>query len=132
MKKILIMIAFGLSLLNAELVWQSDLNKATIMAQKSKKNIFVLVESNHCRWCKLLKETTLSDPKIQTKLNKFILVKTMREDSAKYSLPPIIGVPTMFIMTPDRKTIEQGVGYLETEDLSDVIDKFNKKAKSKK
>lgn len=132
MKKILIMIAFGLSLLNAELVWQSDLNKATAMAQKSKKNIFVLVESNHCRWCKLLKETTLSDPKIQIKLNKFILVKTMREDSAKYSLPPIIGVPTMFIMTPDRKIIEQGVGYLETEDLSDVIDKFNKKAKSKK
>lgn len=132
MKKILIMIAFGLSLLNAELVWQNDLNKATVIAKKNKQNIFVLVESNHCRWCKLLKETTLNDPKIQAKLNKFILVKTMREDSAKYSLPPIIGVPTMFIITPDRKIIEQGIGYLETEDLSDVIDKFNKKAKSKK
>lgn len=132
MKKLLIIMTLGMSLLNAELVWQNDLNKATVIAKKNKQNIFVLVESNHCRWCKLLKETTLSDLKIQTKLNKFILVKTMREDSAKYSLPPIIGVPTMFIMTPDRKIIEQGVGYLETEDLSDVIDKFNKKAKSKK
>ncbi|EFK97324.1 protein disulfide-isomerase, thioredoxin [sediment metagenome] len=132
MKKLLIIIALGMSLLNAELVWQNDLNKATVIAKKNKQNIFVLVESNHCRWCKLLKKTTLNDPKIQTKLNKFILVKTMREDSAKYSLPPIIGVPTMFIMTPDRKIIEQGVGYLETEDLSDVIDKFNKKAKSRK
>lgn len=132
MKKLLIIMAFGMSLLNAELVWQNDLNKATVIAKKNKQNIFVLVESNHCRWCKLLKETTLNDPKIQTKLNKFILVKTMRENSAKYSLPPIIGVPTMFIMTPDRKIIEQGIGYLETEDLSDVIDKFNKKAKSKK
>ncbi|CUV65302.1 putative Protein disulfide-isomerase, thioredoxin [Sulfurovum sp. enrichment culture clone C5] len=132
MKKLLIIMALGMSLLNAGLVWQNDLNKATVIAKKNKQNIFVLVESNHCRWCKLLKETTLNDPKIQVKLNKFILVKTMREDSAKYSLPPIIGVPTMFIMTPDRKIIEQGVGYLETEDLSDVIDKFNKKAKSKK
>ncbi len=132
MKKLLIIMALGMSLLNAELVWQNDLNKATVIAKKNKQNIFVLVESNHCRWCKLLKETTLNDPKIQTKLNKFILVKTMREDSTKYSLPPIIGVPTMFIMTPDRKIIEQGIGYLETEDLSDVIDKFNKKAKSKK
>lgn len=132
MKKLLIIMTLGMSLLNAELVWQNDLNKATVIAKKNKQNIFVLVESNHCRWCKLLKETTLNDPKIQAKLNKFILVKTMREDSAKYSLPPIIGVPTMFIITPDRKIIEQGIGYLETEDLSDVIDKFNKKAKSKK
>lgn len=132
MKKLLIIMALGMSLLNAGLVWQNDLNKATVIAKKNKQNIFVLVESNHCRWCKLLKETTLNDPKIQAKLNKFILVKTMREDSAKYSLPPIIGVPTMFIITPDRKIIEQGIGYLETEDLSDVIDKFNKKAKSKK
>lgn len=132
MKKLLIIMALGMSLLNAQLVWQNDLNKATVIAKKNKQNIFVLVESNHCRWCKLLKETTLNDSKIQAKLNKFILVKTMREDSAKYSLPPIIGVPTMFIMTPDRKIIEQGIGYLETEDLSDVIDKFNKKAKSKK
>lgn len=131
MKKLLIIMAFGMSLLNAELVWQNDLNKATVIAKKNKQNIFVLVESNNCRWCKLLKETTLNDPKIQAKLNKFILVKTMRENSAKYSLPPIIGVPTMFIMTPDRKIIEQGIGYLETEDLSDVIDKFNKKAKSR-
>lgn len=132
MKKLLIIMTLGMSLLNAELVWQNDLNKATVIAKKNKQNIFVLVESNHCRWCKLLKETTLNDPKIQAKLNKFILVKTMREDSAKYSLPPIIGVPTMFIIIPDRKIIEQGIGYLETEDLSDVIDKFNKKAKSKK
>jgi uncharacterized protein YyaL (SSP411 family) len=132
MKKLLIIMAFGLSLLNADLAWQSDLSKATVVAKQNKKNIFILVESNHCRWCKLLKETTLKDPKIQTKLNKFVLVKLMREDSEKYSLPPIIGVPTMFVMTPDKKIIEQGIGYLETEDLSEVIDKFNKKVKSKK
>ncbi len=132
MKKILMIIAFVLSFANADLAWRSDLNKAAIEAKQSKKNLFVLVESNHCRWCKLLKETTLSDPKIQAKLNKFILVKTMREDSAKYALPPIIGVPTMLIMTPDRKIIEQGVGYLESEDMHEVINKFNTRAKSKK
>ncbi len=132
MKKFLMIIVFALSFANADLAWHNDLNKAAIEAKQSKKNLFVLVESNHCRWCKLLKETTLSDPKIQAKLNKFILVKTMREDSAKYALPPIIGVPTMFIMTPDRKIIEQGVGYLESEDMHEVINKFNTRAKSKK
>lgn len=132
MKKILMIIALSLSFANANLVWQSDLNLAIVSAKQSKRNIFILVESNHCRWCKLLKETTLSDPKIQAKLGKFILVKTMRGESGKYSLPPIIGVPTMLIMTPDRKIIEQGVGYLESEELLEVINKFITRVKSRK
>ncbi|MBD3831560.1 MAG: thioredoxin family protein [Arcobacter sp.] len=132
MKKILMIVLFGLSAANANLVWQSNLNKATIEAKQSKKNIFILVESNHCRWCKLLKETTLSDPKIQTKLGKFILVKIIREEAAKYALPPIIGVPTIFVVTPDKKITEQGVGYLESEDMNNVISRFNARVKLKK
>ena len=132
MKKVLTIIALCLSFAHADLVWQNYLNSASVAAKQKKKNLFVLVESTHCRWCKMLKDTTLSDPKIKSKLGNFILVKTMREDSQKYSLPPIIGVPTMLIMTPDRKIIEQGVGYLESEDLLEIIGKFNARAKSRK
>jgi len=111
------------------LEWAKDLETALTTAQKEHKNIMVMVEGEHCRWCKKMKGRTLSDESIEKRLEKFVVVKVMREDgNAMAKLPPVDGVPTIFFLKENKAVIEDVVGYFNVEDFTSYIDDVEKKS----
>jgi len=119
-------IVLGILLLSSTLFsleWVKDLDTAFALAKKEHKDVMVLVEGETCRWCKKFKHRTLTDETVEKRLEKFILVKVMREDASVMSmLPPVEGVPTIFFMTEDRKLIKDVLGYRNVRKFTACID----------
>jgi thioredoxin-related protein len=110
--------------------WVKDIDTAVEIAKKEHKNIMVMVEGEHCRWCKKMKGRTLTDDAVEKRLEKFVVVKVMREDgNAMAKLPPVEGVPTIFFMKEDKAIIEDIIGYYNVEDFTSYIDDIEKKVK---
>lgn len=126
-------IILGMLLLSSTLFsieWVKDIDTALTLAKKEHKNIMVLVEGENCRWCSKMKHRTLSDESVEKKLEKYVVVKVMREDAdAMSGLPPIQGVPTIFFMKENKAVLEDIVGYFNVEDFLSYIGDVEKKVK---
>jgi len=108
--------------------WVKDIETALTLAKKEKKNVMVMVESEHCRWCQKMKHRTLSDENVEKRLKKFVIVKVMREnENAMKHLPEVSGVPTVFFMTEKKKVIEEVIGYFDVLDFTSYIGDVEKK-----
>jgi len=129
----MIKIITGVLLFSASLLalnWVKDFDSALVAAQKEHKNIMVMVEGSHCRWCKKMKLQTLSDKSIEKKLETFVVVKVMREDDITMTkLPHVHGVPTIFFMKYDKTILEEVVGYFGVQDFISTINDVEKKVK---
>ncbi|MDQ7047554.1 MAG: thioredoxin family protein [Sulfurovum sp.] len=127
-KIILGLLLFSSTLFSLE--WVKDINTALNIAKKEHKNIMVFVEGENCGWCKKMKHGTLSDASVKQRLEKFVVVKVMREDAKAMSiLPSIDGVPTIFFMKENKAVIEEIIGYFNIEDFLSYINDVEKKAK---
>lgn len=115
------------------LEWEKNMDVAIIKAKNENKNIMVLVEGENCRWCQKMKDRTLSDDAVVKRLEKFVLVKVMREDmSVMEKLPPVSGVPTVFFMEENKTVIEDIIGYFNVQDFLSYINDVEKKVKQTK
>ncbi len=126
-------IILGILLLSStvfSLEWVKDINTAFTMAKKENKTVMVFVEGEHCRWCKKMKGRTLSDENVEKRLEKFVVVKVMREDpKVVAALPKIQGVPTVFFMDKNKKVLETVLGYFNVEDFISYINDVEKMSK---
>lgn len=112
------------------LEWAKDLDTAFTTAKKEHKNVMVMIEGKHCGWCTKMKKRTLGDASIEKRLEKYVVVKVMREDANTMAkLPPINGVPTIFFMKEDKGMIEDIVGYFNVQDFTSYINDVEKKVK---
>jgi len=120
LKLISILLVFTGSLFALD--WVKDIDTAFTLAKKENKSVMVFVESEHCRWCKKMKGRTLSDENVEKRLEKFILVKVMREDgNAMKHLPEVKGAPTIFFMKNDKEVLEDILGYFDVLDFTSYI-----------
>ena len=124
-------IILGLLLLSSTLFsldWAKDLPSAFAQAQKEGKNVMVMVESTHCGWCKKMKNRTLAEDSVKARLEKFVVVKVMRNNAqAMAVLPAINGVPIIFFMKPNKALIKKVVGYYNVRGFTAFIDTVEKK-----
>ena len=112
------------------LEWMKNINDAFALAKKEQKNVMVLVEGENCRWCKKFKYRTLQDEVVEKRLEKFIVVKVMRENpSAMSQLPNTKGVPTTFFMKPNKEVVEEVLGFFNVEDFISYINDVERKTK---
>ena len=110
--------------------WEKSLEDALAKAQSEHKNVMVMVEGKHCRWCKKMKGRTLSDEGIEKRLQEYVVVKVMREDgNAMAKLPPVDGVPTIFFMKPNKAVIQEVLGYEDVTDFNATLNGVQKRLK---
>ncbi|MGC9351150.1 MAG: thioredoxin family protein [Sulfurovum sp.] len=127
MRKILwvwaIALLFSGSLFGAELTWEKDTATAFAKAKTEKKNVMLMVEASHCRWCKRMKRETLSDGEVKERLQNYILVKILRSDKEAMKILPesYYPAPTTFFMTPEGEIIEKAIGFFEAADFITYI-----------
>lgn len=126
LKLISILLVFTGSLFALD--WVKDIDTAFTLAKKENKSVMVFVESEHCRWCTKMKGRTLSDENVEKRLEKFILIKVMREDEdAMKHLPEVKGAPTIFFMKNDKELLEDILGYFDVLDFTSYINDVEKK-----
>ncbi len=123
MKKIIMIFALIMSVLSADSIkWESNLDTAIAKAKVEKKNIMIMIESDHCRWCHKMHETTLSDPKIKKALSGYVALKIDRNNPLLLkSFPAVAGVPTILFITPNKKILTTALGYVETYDFMSYL-----------
>ena len=90
----------------------TDYNKAFSIAKKEDKAIFILFYTQHCRWCSKLKETTLQDPKVISRLNKEFIVLYLDRDNSLYpNRYKVKNIPTVYMTDKNEKILTSIVGY---------------------
>ena len=126
-------IILGILLLSStvfSLEWVKDIDTAFSLAKKEHKTVMVFVEGKNCSWCRKMKDRTLTEDSVKKRLEKFVVVKVMREDSAAMAiLPQIKGVPTIFFMNSNKKVLESVIGYFRVRDFIATIDGVEKMVK---
>jgi thioredoxin-related protein len=124
MKKLLfIVMLIGLSLSGAEVKWEKDLSKAVERAAKEQKPLMVLVTKNGCRWCDVLKQTTLKNDKVVAVLNRdFVNYEGVVDEN---SVPPALmtqGTPATWFIKGKTPMFEPVMGAVESEDYLKALD----------
>lgn len=122
MKHIIISILFLSSLVASELNWSNDYKKALQIAKKEKKDIYVLVTSDSCRWCRKFENTTLQDEKVLELLKlKYVLVHADRDRDFLPKNFNTKSVPRHYFVTSEEQIIFTFLGYWEELDFKSYL-----------
>ncbi|DAB37855.1 MAG TPA: thioredoxin [Sulfuricurvum kujiense] len=135
-KLFLILLFSTLALSAADLKWDKDIASAVERGIKEQKPLMVLVTKNGCRWCEVLKQKTLKDPKIVTILNRdFILYEGVVDEG---TVPPSLmtqGTPATWFIKGKSPMFEPIMGAVESDDFLkalDIVKQEYKKSTTKK
>lgn len=127
--KILISTLFFISNLYAiELNWLHDYDKALAQAKKEKKDVYLLIGADHCRFCTLFKEKTLSNESVIKDMKKDFVLLYLSRDQHKIPVQfEKYGVPRHYFLTSDGKIIHSDQGTREVSGWYDLLDEVDLK-----
>ena len=122
--KLIIAMALLTPTLHAEdLNWLHDYDKALVQAKQVKKDVYLFIGADKCRFCKKFKETTLADKDIIKKLEKdYVLVYLSRDQHKIPSWFETKGVPRHYFLDSDGKVFHETWGGREVKGFYDVLD----------
>ncbi|MFA6190797.1 MAG: thioredoxin family protein [Sulfurimonas sp.] len=130
MKYIILIALFISTLFSAEIDWSNDYEKALSQATKEKKQIYILITSNSCGWCRKFENTTLKDEAVLKRLKqKFVLVHVDRDIDELPAMFKMERVPRHYFVTPKSEIIHTFMGYWSSEDFNSLLDDVDKKIK---
>jgi thioredoxin-related protein len=89
------------------------------MAEEQNKKILMIFTSDHCSWCKKLKNT-LSDPKVIEALDNYIICYVDIKDFENKNLIKkynIKSIPSAFILDKKENIIKNHIGYQNADQL---------------
>ena len=108
------MILLVSSLHSAELGWDHDYNQALIRAKQEKKDLYVFIGADVCRFCDKYKETTLSDKEVMKTLTQDYIPVYLSRD--RHQIPSHLetkGVPIHYFITAEGTIYFETRGALE-------------------
>jgi uncharacterized protein YyaL (SSP411 family) len=133
MKYLILTLLLISSLWSAELGWSDDYETSLKVAQKENKDLYVLITSSTCRWCRKFENTTLQDKEVLKMLNeKYVLVHIDRDIDDFPSWMNIRSVPRHYFVTPKDEEIFTFVGYWDSLDFKSFLGDVEKEYKNKK
>ncbi|MBN2782292.1 MAG: thioredoxin family protein [Campylobacterales bacterium] len=128
MRLFLISLFFSLSLFANELGWDNDYKKALADAKVENKDVYVLITSSDCRWCRKFESTTLQDKEILKYLDsRYILVHLNRDFDEMPEYFQAKRVPTHYFVTKDEEVIHTFPGFWSSEDFKVFLGDIDKK-----
>ncbi|MBC8238724.1 MAG: thioredoxin family protein [Helicobacteraceae bacterium] len=118
---------FGLVLLSSVLFgfkadFIHDYDKALELAKSQKKDVYLMVTSNDCKWCRKFEKVTLSDESTMKMLKeKFVLLVLSRDKDVIPSHIKAKRVPKHFFLNSDGELIYSILGYWNPEDFASFV-----------
>jgi len=80
LKSLLLLLGLVGSIFGSDLGWNSDYQEALKEAKAQNKDIYMLITSNDCRWCRKFEEITLSKAEVIKKLQKKYILLSIDRD----------------------------------------------------
>ncbi len=106
-----------------ELDWLHDYDKALVQAKQEKKDVYLFIGADKCKFCKRFKETTLRDSGVIKALEKdYVLVYLSRDQHKIPSWFETKGVPRHYFLSADGKVFHETWGGREVKGFYDVLD----------
>lgn len=122
-KIFLIMLFSAVTLSAADVKWEKDIASAVERGIKEQKPLMVLVTKNGCRWCDILKQNTLKNPKIVAIINRdFVAYEGVVDNN---TVPPSLmtqGTPATWFIKGKSPMFEPIMGAVESEDFLKALD----------
>jgi len=126
MRVLLIVSIFISSLLSVELDWLHDYDKALEYAKIEKKDVYMFVGADNCRFCDRFKEITLSDKDTMQRLRKeYILLYMSRDRHNIPSMFEVRQVPRHYFLDSDGKIIYKTRGSREVAGFNSLLDEVD-------
>ena len=128
MYKIVLIVLLSLMSVSAdEVKWAKDFKSGVIKASKEKKPILFIISRDTCKYCILLEDTTLKDPKVIASLNKdFIAIRSWTNEGdyipadLRRATP---GLPGIWFLKSDGAPLYQPLlGYIDKEKMLYALD----------
>lgn len=105
-----------------------DYDKALELAKAQKKDVYLLVTSKNCKWCRKFENITLNDDKTMKMLKeKFILLVLSRGEDVIPDHIKAKRVPKHFFLDSDGEFIYSILGYWNPEDFASFVAEVDKK-----
>ena len=102
----------------------TNYNEAFSLAKSKNKAVFILFSTKYCRWCTKLKETTLKDSEVKSRLEKEFIVLFLDRDRDKYPKKyRVRGVPAVYMTDKNEEIFTSMIGYHKNP--KDYIKWFN-------
>ncbi len=123
----LVFTLFG-SLFGADLPWLHDYDMAIKQAQKEKKEIYLFVGADVCRWCDRFKDITLSKKDVIARLEKEYVLLYLSRD--RHKIPNRFttqGVPRHYFLKSDGTIIYEDRGSREPDGFLGLLDEVELK-----
>lgn len=121
MKYLLLVMALLLNLYAID--WPSDYNKALLEAKKEKKDIYLFLGSEYCRYCEKFKKEVLSQDEVIEKLKKsYVLIYLSRDIDDIPGHLETTPVPRHYFLTKEGKVIYTTIGGRSTEGFYELLD----------
>ncbi len=122
MKYILIIIALSGMLLATELGFSNDYNAVMKQAEKENKDVYMLITSESCRWCRKFEDLTLSNPTFVKEFKKeYVVLHITRNKDIVPSQFFAKRVPKHYFLTNKGEEIHSFLGYWNVEDFSSFL-----------
>ena len=123
-------LAFALfsSLFSADLPWLHDYDAAIKQAQKEKKEIYLFIGADVCRWCDRFKDITLSKKDVIARLEKEYVLLYLSRD--RHKIPNRFttqGVPRHYFLKSDGTIIYEDRGSREADGFLSLLDEVELK-----
>ncbi len=126
----LINIIFSTIMFGYELEFSNDYNEVMKEAQKEKKDVYMLITSSNCRWCKKFEESTLINiPLIKTIEKKYVILHVTRGFDDIPQKFEALRVPKHYFLSNKGEIIYSFAGYWSAEDFSSFLDDVAKRKK---
>jgi len=129
MKKYLCaIVAWSMALFGAELDWNDDYDKALKEAKAQNKDVYMLVTSSNCKWCKKFQKTTLQDEATIERLKQqYVLLHIDKNKSYMPKKSKKKKVPRHYFITNKGEVIYSFLGYWDVEDFASFLEDVDKK-----
>ena len=114
----------------ANVSWRSDLQRALRLAEQTGRPVLARVTAPWCGHCQRMKRDTFTDPRIIRDITAgFIPVSINAEEHAE--LIERLGIstlPTMLVISPQRRIIGRTSGYQSVSQLSTLLNRHMQRA----
>ncbi len=128
MKKVAIFVVFLIGFANAEIRWETDLDRAFKRAEKENKLIMIYLYSPKCHYCKFMEKKVFTDKKVQELINKnFVPVKVRKcTDDGQFIKAHYgyMGTPMFYFIDPEGNLIKSIFGAWEKKDFIKILKYF--------
>ena len=125
-KTIILNFLFISSLFGIELDWIHDYDKALEVAKKEKKDVYLFIGADVCRFCTTFKKNTLSKKFVMDKLNENFVPLYLSRD--RHKVPDRFekfGVPRHYFLDENGKIIVATFGSYEPAGFFNLLDEVD-------